>query len=175
MKDDAFGREPRTARHLELPTGGDVEPEAFVFDESRHREIEESLGGVEDTVAEVLPVLAGPAAEFLLVVDEQRCTEALRQLHQVAAAECAATVGTDTGRAPEKRKVERRRVSRSRRAHGPSESASEPASGSRRSIDSGAETPRRPRPDPSAIRTASASQSRAWVSSSSSVTTRHSA
>src|SRR5262249_44733286 len=123
-------------------------------DESGHRRAQERLAGVRDaTLAEGGSVLATPAPEIPLVVDEERCAVLGGELLEQA------------------RVAERRRnqLGFDRRRH-----CCCSVSSSRRAISSGAETPSRPSASASPIRHASDSHRRACVSASSSLMTRQS-
>ena len=59
VEHDALGREPGVQRDVQLAAGRDVEVEALLGDEARHRGAEERLARVRDPPAEAGAVLAG--------------------------------------------------------------------------------------------------------------------
>ena len=61
VEHDALHREPGVQRDVQLTAGRDVEPEALLGDEARHRRAEERLARVRSTRAEPGEVLAAPA------------------------------------------------------------------------------------------------------------------
>ena len=101
------GREAGVQRDVQLAAGRDVEVEALLGDEPRHRRAEERLARVRDAVAEARAVLAAARAELALVVHVERRAELGREADEVDAADREAAVGLDASRGGQQRQVER--------------------------------------------------------------------
>ena len=70
-------------RHMELAAGRDVEVHALLVGQPGHGPAQEGLGGVGDTFAPGGDGLPAGVAQVVLVVDEERGAELLRQLQEV--------------------------------------------------------------------------------------------
>ena len=157
VEDDARRGEARVHRDVELTASRDVEAQSFLCNEMGYGRAQERFAGVGDVAGtEVVHVLATPPPELVLVVDEQRRTELLRQRLEIRREQLPRYQAA----------VERVAV------HGTSRWASRSSSSC--SIASGAWTPRMPSASARPMRQASHSHRRAWVSASSSEMTRQS-
>ena len=88
VQHETFGREAGLQREAGLTAGGDVEEQALLRDESRHRSAEERLARIRDRIgAERRGVLATAFAQFVLVVDVERRAVLTSELLDVAATE----------------------------------------------------------------------------------------
>ena len=174
-----LGRKAGSVRDVRLTAGRDVEVEPLFADEASHRDAEERLGRIRDrAVAERGAVLAASAPQFVLVVHIERCAERLGEPGEIAPADGQAAVVVDHGGAGQQAQVDRG-VPRTLPRHSSSGSSGSGSSGSgssgsARVISSGAWTPRIASALARPSRQASASQSRACVSATSSLMTRQS-
>ena len=143
VEHEPLGRKAGSQGDVQLAAGRDVEAQPFLVDEPHHRSAQERLRRVDREVgSERRDGLTTARPQVLLVVDEQRSAVLGREVEEVDA----------TDRQP----TRARRRSQCRARGG---------AGSRAHITSGACTPSTSRPIASPMRTASTSQSRAWVSS----------
>ena len=88
---------PSRKRDGHLPTGRDVERHLLLDGERSHRLAQEGLGRVRDAFSETRNSFAAAAAHVVLVVDEHRCADVLRELQQVDPADAQVTVSGDSG------------------------------------------------------------------------------
>ena len=83
MHDEALAPGPSGESDGKLAPGRDVKGHPLLQCQCRHRLAQEGLRRVRDAGAEALDRLAAPAAQVILVVDEQRCAELSCELEEV--------------------------------------------------------------------------------------------
>ena len=98
MEDEVLTARPSRERDSHLPAGRDVERHLLLDGQRGHRLAQEGLGRVGDAIPETRNGLAAPRAQVVLVVDEDRCADLLRELQEVDPANAQVTVTGDCGR-----------------------------------------------------------------------------
>jgi hypothetical protein len=86
VQNKAIGGDPGRQRDLELPPGGDVETQALLVHEPRHRLAKERLRRVRDAIIERRARLATARPDVRLVVDEQGRAMLLGQRDDIGSA-----------------------------------------------------------------------------------------